>query len=191
MSSLFPALVSGSTARRPALRFGDRSLTYAELAASAGALAARLEGRERIAVWATPSLETAVGVVAALLAQVPAVPLNPKSGEGELGHIVSDSAPSLVLAGKGDDLPSPVRELERIDVETRHAGGVVPEPRPSRTTPPPPPSSSTPPAPRVRPRAPSSRAARSPRPWTRWPTPGSGRATTCSCTGCRSSMCTG
>ncbi|MFD8420124.1 acyl-CoA synthetase [Streptomyces sp. NPDC059466] len=128
MSSLFPALVSGSTARRPALRFGDRSLTYAELAASAGALAARLEGRERIAVWATPSLETAVGVVAALLAQVPAVPLNPKSGEGELGHIVSDSAPSLVLAGEGDDLPSPVRELERIDVVTRHTGGIVPEP---------------------------------------------------------------
>ncbi|MEU0040357.1 MULTISPECIES: acyl-CoA synthetase [unclassified Streptomyces] len=127
MSSLFPALVSGSTARRPALRFGDRSLTYAELAASAGALAARLEGRERIAVWATPSLETAVGVVAALLARVPAVPLNPKSGEGELGHIVSDSAPSLVLAGEGDDLPSPVRELERIDVVTHLAGGVVPE----------------------------------------------------------------
>lgn len=82
MSSLFPALVSGSTARRPALRFGDRSLTYAELAASAGELAARLDGRERVAVWATPSLETAVGVVAALLAGVPAVPLNPKSGEG-------------------------------------------------------------------------------------------------------------
>lgn len=125
MSSLFPALVSGSTARRPALRFGDRSLTYAELAASAGALAARLEGRERIAVWATPSLETAVGVVAALLAGVPAVPLNPKSGESELGHIVSDSAPSLVLAGEGDDLPSPVRELERIDVKTHPAGDVV------------------------------------------------------------------
>ncbi|MFE5140202.1 acyl-CoA synthetase [Streptomyces fagopyri] len=125
MSSLFPALVSGSTARRPALRFGDRSLTYAELAASAGALAARLEGRERIAVWATPSLETAVGVVAALLARVPAVPLNPKSGASELGHIVSDSAPSLVLAGEGDDLPSPVRELERLDVVTHPAGEVV------------------------------------------------------------------
>src|SRR5690348_14222281 len=95
VSSLFPALVSGSTARRPALRFGDRSLTYAELAASAGELAARLDGRERVAVWATPSLETAVGVVAALLAGVPAVPLNPKSGDGELGHILADSGPSL------------------------------------------------------------------------------------------------
>jgi malonyl-CoA/methylmalonyl-CoA synthetase len=40
-------------------------------------------------------------VVAALLAGVPAVPLNPKSGESELGHIVSDSAPTLVLAAPG------------------------------------------------------------------------------------------
>lgn len=167
MSSLFPALVSGSTARRPALRFGDRSLTYAELAASAGELAARLDGRERVAVWATPSLETAVGVVAALLAGVPAVPLNPKSGEGELGHILGDSAPSLVLVEPGVELPSPVSDLERVDVQVGVAGQDT------------------------RPRVPSSRGAPSPRPWTRWPTPGSGPATTCSCTGCRSSMCTG
>ncbi|MGW3815467.1 acyl-CoA synthetase [Streptomyces sp. NPDC005046] len=117
MFSLFPALVSGSVADRSALRFGDRSLTYAELAASAGALAARLDGAGRVAVWATPTLETAVGVVAALLAGVPAVPLNPKSGEAELGHILGDSAPSLVLAAPGDALPSPAGALPRIDVE--------------------------------------------------------------------------
>ncbi|MFD5816442.1 acyl-CoA synthetase [Streptomyces sp. NPDC127038] len=116
MFSLFPALVSGSVADRSALRFGDRSLTYAELAASAGALAARLDGAARVAVWATPTLETAVGVVAALLAGVPAVPLNPRSGEAELGHIVGDSAPSLVLAAPGDVLPAPLGALERVDV---------------------------------------------------------------------------
>ncbi|MHA5051335.1 acyl-CoA synthetase [Streptomyces sp. SD15] len=127
MSSLFPALVSASTAARPALRFGDRSLTYAQLAASAGELAARLDGRGRVAVWATPSLETAVGVVAALLAGVPAVPLNPKSGEAELGHILSDSAPSLVLAGAGDTLPGPLGESERIDVAVDATGPVPPE----------------------------------------------------------------
>ncbi|MFE2717675.1 acyl-CoA synthetase [Streptomyces mirabilis] len=132
MSSLFPALVSGSTARRPALRFGDRSLTYAELAASAGELAARLDGRERVAVWATPSLETAVGVVAALLAGVPAVPLNPKSGESELGHILSDSAPSLVLVEPGVELPPPVSDLERVDVQVGVAGQ---DTRPSPGTP--------------------------------------------------------
>ncbi|WP_406837147.1 acyl-CoA synthetase [Streptomyces sp. AHU1] len=117
MFSLFPALVGGSVADRSALRFGDRSLTYAELAARAGALAARLDGPGRVAVWATPTLETAVGVVAALLAGVPAVPLNPKSGEAELGHILGDSAPSLVLAARGDRLPAPLGALDRVDVD--------------------------------------------------------------------------
>ncbi|MFD1661083.1 acyl-CoA synthetase [Streptomyces caeni] len=117
MSPLFPALTDPSAGRRPALRFGERALTYDGLAAAAAALAGRIGGAGRVALWATPSLETAVGVVAALSAGVTVVPLNPKSGEGELGHILSDSAPSLVLAAPADGLPSPVRELERVDVD--------------------------------------------------------------------------
>ncbi|WP_211177783.1 AMP-binding protein [Pseudonocardia acidicola] len=70
---------------RPALDFAGDRLTYRELASVAGALAAELAGRTRVAVWATPSLHTAVGVVAALAAGVPAVPVNPKVGERELG----------------------------------------------------------------------------------------------------------
>ncbi|GHG91644.1 acyl-CoA synthetase [Streptomyces lanatus] len=124
MSSLFPAL-TGAPADRPALRFGDRSLTYGELGAAAGALAARIGGTGRVAVWATPALETAVAVVAALEAGVAAVPLNPKSGEKELGHILSDSAPSAVLAAPGEELPSVVRDLERIDVDV-HGTGPLP-----------------------------------------------------------------
>ncbi|MGW6733047.1 acyl-CoA synthetase [Streptomyces sp. NPDC055013] len=120
MSTLFPALTAGP-AGRVALRFGDRALTYAELSAATGALAGRIAGEARVAVWATPTLETAVAVVAALEAGIAAVPLNPKSGEKELGHILSDSTPSLVLAAPGDELPSPVRELARVDVDVRAA----------------------------------------------------------------------
>ncbi|MFF5300122.1 acyl-CoA synthetase [Streptomyces sp. NPDC013161] len=120
MSTLFPALTNPG--EQPALRFGDRSLTYAELGAAADALAARCAGTGRVAVWATPSLETAVAVIAVLRAGVAAVPLNPKSGEKELGHILTDSAPTLVLAAPGDELPSPLRHLERIDVDVRGAG---------------------------------------------------------------------
>ncbi|WP_282699553.1 acyl-CoA synthetase [Streptomyces sp. CC219B] len=127
MSSLFPALAAGP-AGRVALRFGDRSLTYAELAAATGALAGRLAGRGRVAVWATPTLETAVAVVAALEAGIAAVPLNPKSGGKELGHILSDSAPGLVLAAPGEELPSALAELERLDVDVR-AGGARPDER--------------------------------------------------------------
>ncbi|WP_329249027.1 acyl-CoA synthetase [Streptomyces sp. NBC_01478] len=123
MSTLFPALTNPGD--QPALTFGDRSLTYAELAAAADALAARCRGAGRVAVWATPSLETAVAVVAALRAGVAAVPLNPKSGEKELGHILADSAPTVVLAAPGDELPSALRELERIDVDVRAVGTVA------------------------------------------------------------------
>jgi malonyl-CoA/methylmalonyl-CoA synthetase len=126
VTSLFPAL-RGATADRPALRFGDRSLTYAQLAASTGTLAARLARYDRVAVWATPELETAVAVVAALEAGVAAVPLNPKSGEKELGHILDDSAPGLLLAAPGAELPSAVHGLERVDVDAHAKGGPAPD----------------------------------------------------------------
>ncbi|CAL9446378.1 acyl-CoA synthetase [Streptomyces sp. enrichment culture] len=131
MSSLFPALSpapAGAPADRPALRFGERSLTYAELAAAAGATAGRAGGAGRVAVWATPALETAVAVVAALLAGVAAVPLNPKSGDKELAHILTDSAPSLVLAPPGAELPAALGVLERVDVDVTARAG-VPEDR--------------------------------------------------------------
>ncbi|MFD8031015.1 acyl-CoA synthetase [Streptomyces sp. NPDC059717] len=126
MSSLFPALTGPSAWRRPALRFGERTLTYAELAAAAGALAGRIGGAGRVAVWATPSLETAVAVVAALTAGVPVVPLNPKSGEKELGHILSDSVPSVVLTAPGDELPPPVGALESVTVDVHGSGAYAP-----------------------------------------------------------------
>ncbi|WP_410479374.1 AMP-binding protein [Pseudonocardia sp. H11422] len=107
---------------RPALAFGTdpaAALTYRELAAVAGGLAGRLAGCSRVAVWATPSLHTAVGVVAALLAGVPAVPVNPKIGERELGHVVSDAVPELVLAAPKDQLPPALSALPRLDVTPR------------------------------------------------------------------------
>lgn len=121
MSSLFPALTH-DPGDQVALRFGDRSLSYARLSAAAGAVGERVRGRHRVAVWATPSLETAVGVVGVLLAGVAAVPLNPKSGASELAHILRDSAPALVLAAPGDELPEPLRDLPRLDVDVDAAG---------------------------------------------------------------------
>ncbi|MFG2632800.1 acyl-CoA synthetase [Streptomyces sp. NPDC048362] len=121
MSSLFPALTDGP-GDRIALRFGERSATYAGLAGAAGALAARLRGVPRVAVWATPELETAVAVTGALVAGVAAVPLNPRSGERELTHILSDSAPSLVLVAPGTELPPVFAGLEEIVVDASASG---------------------------------------------------------------------
>ncbi|MFF0744888.1 acyl-CoA synthetase [Streptomyces sp. NPDC004111] len=109
MPRLFPALDTLGDA--PALRFGDRSLDYAQLRAAALATAARLDGARRVALWATPTLESAVGAVAALLAGVPLVPVNPGSGARELAHVVADSAPELVLAAPGAELPEPLAAL--------------------------------------------------------------------------------
>ncbi|MCM2388616.1 acyl-CoA synthetase [Streptomyces albipurpureus] len=125
MSDLFPALESGSD--RPALRFGERRLTYGELAGAAGSLALRVGGASRLALWATPTLETAVGVVAGLLAGVPVVPLNPKTGERELAHIVADSAPAAVLAGPEVNLPGALGLLERVDIPVAGTVGPLPE----------------------------------------------------------------
>ncbi|MFF0554739.1 acyl-CoA synthetase [Streptomyces sp. NPDC004266] len=118
MSALFPELERAVPSDdRPALRVGPDTLTYAELARAAGALAGRVGGAGRVAVWATPTARTAVAVVAALLAGVPAVPLNPRTGERELAHILGDSTPDLVLAGPGDELPAGLAALPRVDVE--------------------------------------------------------------------------
>ena len=125
MSALFPALAAGSD--HPALRFGTDTLSYEELAGAAGALATRIGGAGRVAVWATPTASTAVAVVASLLADVPAVPLNPRTGERELAHILGDSAPDAVLAGPGEELPAGLAAVPRIDVDVRERGAAVAE----------------------------------------------------------------
>ncbi|AXK37068.1 acyl-CoA synthetase [Streptomyces armeniacus] len=131
---MFPALAARPG--RTALRFGERALTYGRLAAAAGTLAARLPAGRRVACWATPTLETAVGVVAGLLAGVPVVPLNPRTGERELAHILGDAAPAAVLAAPGERLPDALGALPRTDVDVTATGPApVPAPEPPPESP--------------------------------------------------------
>ncbi|MER7700377.1 MULTISPECIES: acyl-CoA synthetase [unclassified Streptomyces] len=138
MTLLLPALQSptGPAASREAVRFGDLTLTYGRLADASAALAARLAGGGRIAVWATPTPETVIAVVAALRAGVPAVPVNPRTGERELAHILADSEPTAVLAGPDVELPPALEKPRRVTVDARAdaeaaeehtAGGTGPE----------------------------------------------------------------
>ena len=70
-----------------------------------------------------------MAVVGALLAGVAAVPINPKAGERELGHIVDDSAPETILCAPGAELPAALADLPRIDVDLDARGGDLgPEP---------------------------------------------------------------
>ncbi|HEX5995038.1 MAG TPA: acyl-CoA synthetase [Jiangellales bacterium] len=123
---------------RPAVRFGERQLTYRELVAAAAAVSAGLPSSGRVAVWATPTVETVVAVVGALLAGVPVVPLNPRAGERELEHILADADPDLVLSGSGADLPGAVRDRPRLEVAASVTGNdqpSTPMPEPPAETP--------------------------------------------------------
>ncbi|MFC9031016.1 acyl-CoA synthetase [Streptomyces arboris] len=129
MTLLLPSLQSptGPAASREAVRFGALSLSYGELAAASTALAARISDAGRVAVWATPTPETVIAVVAALRAGVPAVPLNPRTGEAELAHILADSEPTAVLAGPDEALPPALEKLRRVTVDARAAASEAPE----------------------------------------------------------------
>ncbi|POG49561.1 acyl-CoA synthetase [Streptomyces sp. ZL-24] len=125
MTLLLPALQSptGPAASREAVRFGDLSLTYGRLAEASAALAARIADAGRVAVWATPTAETVIAAVAALRAGVPVVPLNPRTGERELAHILADSEPTAVLAGPADELPPALEKVRRVTVDARAETG--------------------------------------------------------------------
>jgi len=112
-----PLLTEPSAGDREAIRFGDRALTYAELAGAAEHVARQADSNARVAVWAVPELETCVAVVGALRADVPIVPINPKAGERELAHIVADSAPGLLFAAPGAELPAALGDVPRAEID--------------------------------------------------------------------------
>jgi malonyl-CoA/methylmalonyl-CoA synthetase len=114
-AELLPCLAEPSD--KEALRFGERALSYVALRAVAAELCGRLDGTTRVAVWATPTLETCAALVGALVAGVPAIPINPKPGERELAHIVSDGEPEAVLAAPDAELPPALGSLPGIDVD--------------------------------------------------------------------------
>jgi malonyl-CoA/methylmalonyl-CoA synthetase len=120
---LFPSLADPDG--REAIRIGDGTLSYRELAGAAAALGRQLEGAGRVAVWAQPTLELVVAVVAALAAGVAVVPINPGLGPRELGHIVADSAPERFLAWPGVDPPAELQHLTRTDVDRNAPTGAA------------------------------------------------------------------
>jgi len=115
MSALLPPLVDPTD--KEAIRFGERALTYVELAGAAAEVAATVAVAARVAVFAEPRLETCVAAVGAIEAGVPFTPVNPKAGRRELEHILSDSAPEMVLTPGGVELPAAFSEIPRVDVD--------------------------------------------------------------------------
>ncbi len=88
------------------------------------AAAGELHGLSRVAVLAEPRIETAVAVIGALAAGVPVVPVNPKSGTGELAHIVDDAEPEALLVAPGTEAPDAFagRRIVEVDLEGGDGG---------------------------------------------------------------------
>jgi len=103
----------------------EGTLDYRDLRAASAAVAAALPPGERVVVWATNELATVLGVVGALGAGVPFVPLNPKLGGQELAHVLADARPAAVLASATAQLPAGLEELARIEPEAAVAAAAA------------------------------------------------------------------
>ncbi len=88
---LLPALAGCFKDQPDAVRVGADQISWEELRGAATAVADRIAGAPAVAVTATPSLETIVATVGALIAGVPLVPVPPDSGPLERDHIYTDS----------------------------------------------------------------------------------------------------
>jgi acyl-CoA synthetase (AMP-forming)/AMP-acid ligase II len=114
-SSLLSAIQAGED--RLAASMPDGTLTYRQLRHAISVLASELVDEQPIAVWATSELSTVVGILAALATGSVIVPLNPKSGERELAHVLNDARPGAIIAAPGTDLPEILGPLRRISVD--------------------------------------------------------------------------
>jgi malonyl-CoA/methylmalonyl-CoA synthetase len=114
-------------ADEPAVSVAGQGLTYGELREAAAALAARLRGAGRVAVWADSTLETCVAVVTAIEAGIPLVPVNPKLGESELAHVLSDSRPDVLVGAPDAGLPELEHEPRRVTADPQARGGDLPD----------------------------------------------------------------
>jgi amino acid adenylation domain-containing protein len=106
-----------------AVRAGDRTLSYAELAERAGRVARALIARgigpeRRVALCLPRSLELVVALYGVLRCGAAYVPLDPKQPEARLADTVADSGAALVLGAVGTPaLGVPVLEVEALELE--------------------------------------------------------------------------
>lgn len=111
-------------------RLGPVTMSGERLLGCAAAVADDLHGEPVVAVHATATAETVVGVLGALLSGAAVVPVPPDSGPRERAHILRDSGATLLLAG-AEDVPAEV-DVRRVDLGRTSDTG-YPEPKPDRT----------------------------------------------------------
>jgi malonyl-CoA/methylmalonyl-CoA synthetase len=109
------------------------SLSAGSVRAAAHASRMRSDGvtpGDRVAVWATPDLETVAAVVGNALAGIATVPLNPALGQGELAHVLRDAAPRVVLAAHPAPFRARTPDVREIALDGPSGGAIAHEPAP-------------------------------------------------------------
>ncbi|MEY2400001.1 MAG: fatty acid CoA ligase FadD36 [Ilumatobacteraceae bacterium] len=101
MSTLLPSLAGEFGDHPAAVSVDGEAVSWAQLTRRANAVAERLAGMPAVALRATPSLDTVVGVVAGLIAGVPVVPMPADAGPMEREHMLRDSGAAAMI---GDPL---------------------------------------------------------------------------------------
>ncbi|WP_374611705.1 acyl-CoA synthetase [Gordonia sp. (in: high G+C Gram-positive bacteria)] len=110
---LLPTLTPTAPDDPAVIRVGDDKLSREDLVGAATAVAERIAGARTVAVLATPTVETVLAVVGALIAGVPVVPVPPDSGPREFEHILADSGAQAWL-GQAPTAPTlPVIPVRR------------------------------------------------------------------------------
>ncbi|MEA2693984.1 MAG: hypothetical protein QOJ16_3371, partial [Acidobacteriota bacterium] len=139
--ALAARLTAGAAAAaRPALRHAGGELSYGELQARAGAVAARLAAlgvgpETRVGLCAERSPEWVIGALAALLAGGAYVPLDPGYPPARLAYLLADSGAVALLATAATlpllaDFEGPVVRLD----EPQEAAPPLPRPLPTPPT---------------------------------------------------------
>jgi malonyl-CoA/methylmalonyl-CoA synthetase len=138
VDTLFPWLRVPS--QRPALYVADRRLTQHELAIACARHVAALAAcgvtpGERVGVWTQPALETLVALVAQAAAGYVSVPLDPKLGDRELGHVLADAAPRVCVAADREPVAGRASGIATIAATIAPPPSAAPEPSPLEPAP--------------------------------------------------------
>ena len=126
LAGLFEAQVERTPAA-PAVRFGDRTVTYLELNSGANRLARRLIGRgvmaeDAVGICLERSIEMVVALVAILKAGAAYVPLDPSYPDERLHFMVKDSTPRIVLTQRTLAPRLAASEMVCLDDESQSPG---------------------------------------------------------------------
>ncbi|MFF8189856.1 amino acid adenylation domain-containing protein [Streptomyces bobili] len=130
-----PELVLRHAAARPdavAVRHGERTLTYGELAGRAGEVAGWLRGRgvgrgDTVALLLSPGVDTPVFWLAAALAGAAYLPLDPAYPQAQLQLIVDDARPAVLVVDPacGHSVQVPQDTTVRVDEALALARGLT------------------------------------------------------------------